>query len=89
MKLLAKALIVVPILLVMGRCTFEYFVVDHCFDAGGAYDYVQGVCTSDTSGPLSVSPAPYYERFSFWLIVGMASVLAGIALLNVSDRKVP
>jgi hypothetical protein len=87
-KLLAKALIVVPILMVMGRCTFEYFVVDRCFDAGNVYDYAEGICRSDVTRPSNLSPTPYYEQFSFWLIIGMASVVVGIALLNVPDRKV-
>jgi hypothetical protein len=88
-KLLAKALIVIPILLLMGKCTFESLVVDRCFDAGGVYDHIEGICRSDITRPSNLSPRPLHERFSTWLIAGMATVVVGIALLNVFGRKVP
>ena len=86
MNVLAKALIAVSLLLVMGRCTFEYHVVDACFDAGNVYDYAQGLCRSDVD---HIPPPRYFERFSSWLIAGGATFLVGIALLNFSGRKAP
>ena len=84
MKMLAKALIALPLILLMGRCTFEYFVVDACLDAGNVYDYAQGFCRSDVERMPQV---PYIERSWLWLLAAVASIIVGIALLAISDRK--
>lgn len=37
-------IVVVALMAMVGYCTWDYMVVDKCFDAGGRWDDKRGVC---------------------------------------------
>ena len=83
MKGLAQALIILPPVLLLGQCTFEFFAVDACLDAGHLYDYAKGVCRSDVEQLPYVS---YLERNWWLLAAAVVSISSGFGIL-LTDRR--
>ena len=84
MKPLAKALITLSPVLLLGQCTLEFFAVDHCLDQGKVYDYAQGLCRSDV---LTLPHVPYLERSWPWLVTASVGLVLGVVLLFRAGRK--
>lgn len=84
MKGLARALIILPPILLLGQCTVEFFAVDACLDAGHLYDYVRGLCRSDVE---QLPYIPYLERNLWLLVAAVVSIGAGIAILKITGRR--
>jgi len=84
MKVLAQALIVLPLILLLGQCTVEFFAVDACLDAGNVYDYTRGLCRSDIT---HLPYVPYLERSWLSLVAAAASIISGVAVLVIANRK--
>jgi hypothetical protein len=83
-KSLAKALITLSPVLLLGQCTLEFFAIDHCLDQGKVYDYAQGLCRSDV---LTSPHVPYLERSWPWLVTALAGFVLGVVLLFSVGRK--
>ena len=81
MKTVARALILLPIVLLAGHWTLDFFTVDSCLDAGGVYDYSGGLCRHDIDRLPYVS---YLERDWHWLAGVAVSVLVGAIALAKS-----
>lgn len=84
MKALAKALIALSPVLLLGQCTLEFLAIDHCLDTGNVYDFEQGICRSDV---LHMPYVPYLERSWPWLVSASVGFILGVVLLLVVGRK--
>ena len=78
MHRLARALVILPPLFLLGHCTTDFFAIDRCLDAGQVYDYVQGVCRADVE---HLPHIPYVERVKWLIVVVVGCMLSGILML--------
>jgi hypothetical protein len=84
MKSLAKVLIALAPVLVLGQCTLEFLAIDRCLDQGKVYDYAQGLCRSDV---LTSPHVAYLERSWPWLVTALAGFVLGVVLYFSAGRK--
>ena len=72
---LGLALLVLPLLLVMGAWSLEFVEVSNCIHAGGSYDYLEGLCLHGETGRF----IPFAQRHP--LLVNGSLGLACIGLV--------
>jgi hypothetical protein len=76
MKWVGRALVWIPVVLLLGHCGSEFLAIDRCLDSGGVFDYTAGRCRSDVEH-LPISPLHYIVRY-WWLVLGVGiMVIAG------------
>ena len=80
----AIGLAVLPAAFLAAQVGAEFLAVDRCLDAGGVYDYRQGVCRGDVE---HLPTAPFLERHGRLIasVVGMS--LTGAGLLVVARLR--
>ncbi len=78
---LGLALLVLPLLLVMGAWSLEFVEVSNCIHAGGSFDYIDGSCLQEGSGRF----LPFAQRHpllvngSLWLsCLGLLASIIGL-----------
>jgi hypothetical protein len=74
MKLVAKALIVLPLVVLLWCYAAEFIAVDSCLDAGNVYDYAQSLCRSDVE---HLQSAPFSARLGWIFVISGVLVIAG------------
>jgi len=74
MKLVGRALIWIPLALLLGHCGSEFLAVDRCLDSGGVFDYTAGKCRSDVEH-LPYRPDLYVVRY-WWLVLGVIGMVS-------------
>src|SRR5213594_2655260 len=78
MKSVGRALIWIPLALLLGHCGSEFLAVDRCLDSGGVFDYTVGKCRSDVE---HLPNSPYIVRHWSLVLGVIGMVIAGRIVL--------
>lgn len=73
---LGLALLVLPLLVLMGVWGAEFVDVSHCIHAGGSYDYIDEVCLQEESGRF----VSFAERHPLLVNGSLWTACAGLVL---------